>query len=100
MNEILFLCPHGGAKSVVAAFHFNRVAAERGLPFVAAAAAAEDPYDTVPAPVADHLRREGFDVGAFKPHRVAPAEIKAAVRVVTIGCSGRRERSGDQRPLG
>jgi hypothetical protein len=86
MKEILFLCPHGGAKSVVAAFHFNRLAAERGLPFVAAAAAAEDPYDTVPAPVADHLRREGFDVGAFKPHRVALAEIRAAARVVTIGC--------------
>lgn len=97
MNEILFLCQHGGAKSVVAAFHFNRLAAGRGLPFVAAAAAAEDPYDAVPAPVADYLLREGFDVHAFQPHQVAPGEIETAARVVTIGCDvpGAHERWDD-----
>lgn len=86
MKEILFLCQHGGAKSVIAASHFNRVAAERGLPFVAAAAAAEDPYDAVPTPVADHLLRQGFDVRELRPHRVTPAEIETAARIVTIGC--------------
>lgn len=97
MKEILFLCQHGGAKSVIAVSHFNRLAAERGLPFVAAAAATEDPYDGVPAPVADHLQREGFDVRAFKPHQVAPDEISAAARVVTIGCDvpGAHERWDD-----
>ena len=97
MKEILFLCQHGGAKSVIAVSHFNRLAAERGLPFVAAAAAAEDPYDAVPVPVADHLEREGFDVRAFKPHQVAPDEISAAARVVTIGCGvpGAHERWDD-----
>ncbi|HYR29664.1 MAG TPA: hypothetical protein VEU30_14445 [Thermoanaerobaculia bacterium] len=86
MNEILFVCQHGGAKSVVAASLFNRLAAERGLPFVAAAAAAEDPYDAVPAPVAGYLRGEGFDVRELVPHRVAPEEIERAARIVTIGC--------------
>jgi arsenate reductase (thioredoxin) len=86
MEEILFLCQHGGAKSVIAVSHFNRLAAERGLPFVAAAAAAEDPYEAVPAPVADHLQREGFDVRAFKPRQAEPGEISSAARVVTIGC--------------
>lgn len=97
MKEILFLCQHGGAKSVIAVSHFNRLAAERGLPFAAAAAAAEDPYDAVPAPVADHLQREGFDVRAFKPHRVAPGEIGAAARVIAIGCDvpGAHERWDD-----
>src|SRR5688572_16907500 len=97
MKEILFLCQHGGAKSVVAVSHFNRLAAERGLPFVAAAAAAEDPYDGVPVPVADHLQREGFDVHAFKPHQAGPDEINAAARVVTIGCDvpGVHERWDD-----
>src|SRR5688572_7937554 len=87
MKEILFLCTHGGAKSVMAASFFNRLAAERDLPFVAVAAAAEDPYDTVPAPVADYLHDEGFDVRPFKPHQVAPAEVGKAARVVTMGCS-------------
>jgi len=97
MKEILFLCQHGGAKSVIAVCHFNRLAAERSLPFVAAAAAAEDPYDAVPGPVADHLEREGFDVRAFKPHQAAAGEIGAAVRVVTIGCEvpGFHERWDD-----
>lgn len=97
MKDILFLCQHGGAKSVIAVAHFNRLAAERGLPFVAAAAAAEDPYDAVPAPVAGHLQRDGFDVRAFKPHRAAPGEISAAALVVTIGCDvpGAHERWDD-----
>ena len=84
--RVLFLCPHGGAKSVIAASHFNRLASERGLPYVATAAAAEDPYDAVPAPVADHLQGDGFDVRELKPHHVAPEEIEAAARVITIGC--------------
>lgn len=97
MKEILFLCPHGGAKSVIAVSHFNRLAAERGLPFVAAAAAAEDPYDAVPGPVADHLQRDGFDVRGFRPHRIALDRIDAAARVVTIGCDvpGAHERWDD-----
>ena len=86
MKEVLFLCSHGGAKSVIAAAHFNGIAAERGLPFVATAAAAEDPYDAVPSPVADYLQREGFDVRAFRPHQVVPGEIRKAARIVTIGC--------------
>jgi arsenate reductase (thioredoxin) len=97
MNEILFLCQHGGAKSVIAVAHFNRLAEERGLPFVAVAAAAEDPYDAVPAPVADHLQRDGFDVRAFQPRQATPEQIGAAARVVTIGCDvpGAHERWDD-----
>ncbi|HYC58084.1 MAG TPA: hypothetical protein VEK79_00815 [Thermoanaerobaculia bacterium] len=86
MQEILFLCQHGGAKSVIAASHFNRLAAERGLPFIATAAAAEDPYDAVPAPVADYLEGEGFAVREVEPHHVAPGELESAARIVTIGC--------------
>ena len=96
--RILFLCPHGGAKSVVAASHFNRLAAERGLPFVAAAAAAEEPYDAVPAPVAERLERDGFDVRGFKPRRAAPSEIDAAARVVAIGCDIARADRWDDVP--
>ena len=87
MRKVLFLCQHGGAKSVVAASHFNRLAAERDLPFVASAAAAEDPYDAVPAPVADYLQAEGVDVRNLEPHHVTPIEIDTAARVITIGCS-------------
>jgi arsenate reductase len=86
MRSILFLCQHGGAKSVIAASHFNRLAVERGLPFVATAGSAEEPYDAVPAAVADRLHSDGFDVRAFKPRRASAADIDGAAKIVTIGC--------------
>ena len=79
---------------MIAASHFNRLATERGLPFVATAAAAEDPYDAVPAPVADYLRRDGVDVRELKPHHVAPEELETAARIVTIGCDLSGTESG------
>jgi arsenate reductase len=83
---VLCLCPHGGAKSVMAASWFNRLAAERGLDAVAVAAAAEDPYAAVPPPVAGLLEREGIDVGGFEPRRVTVEDVQAAARVISIGC--------------
>ncbi|MDP9194344.1 MAG: hypothetical protein M3P06_21820 [Acidobacteriota bacterium] len=95
--QVLFLCQHGGAKSVLAASYFNRLAAERGLKFAATSAASEDPYDAVPALVADYLQRDGFDVRGLQPHHVAPEEIETAARIVTIGCDvpGAHERWDD-----
>lgn len=85
-STVLFLCPYGGAKSVIAASYFNRLAEERKLPFVGVAAAAEEPYEAVPKAVADYLERDGFDVRVFKPRRVAVEEIGTAAKVVAIDC--------------
>ncbi len=82
MSTILFVCPHGGAKSVIAASLFNAA----GLPFRGVAAAGEDPYDSVPAPVVDRLAGQGVDVRAFKPRPVEAGEIEQAARVISIGC--------------
>jgi protein-tyrosine-phosphatase len=84
--NVLFLCTHGGAKSVMAASYFNRLAEERSLPFAAVAASAEDPYDAVPEPVADLLLRDGVDVRTFTPRPVEPRDMSEAARIVTIGC--------------
>jgi protein-tyrosine-phosphatase len=86
-RTILFLCPAGGAKSVIATSYFNRLAQEQSLPYVAIAAAAETPYDAVPSPVADLLEAEGFDVRSFKPRHVEEKDIQSAARVVSIGCN-------------
>jgi arsenate reductase (thioredoxin) len=95
MHNILFLCPHGGAKSVIAASYFNRLAEEHALPYAAAAAAAEDPHDAVPAPVAEFLEGEGFDVRAYTPRRVEEQELHGAARVIAIDCEGGGERWDD-----
>lgn len=84
---VLFLCQYGGAKSVLAAAYFNRIAEERGLAYAAIAAAAEEPYDAVPQAVADYLERDGIDVRSFKPRQVAAEDVAEAAKVVTIDCT-------------
>ncbi len=82
-KKVLFMCPYGGAKSVIAATYFNQLAASNHLPYVAAAAAAETPYDAVPENVAAFL---GGEVKSFKPRHVEAAEFESAVKVVSIDC--------------
>jgi arsenate reductase (thioredoxin) len=94
MDTILFVCQHGGAKSVIAASYLNQL----GLPFRGVAAAAEDPYDEVPAPVVEMLQRDGVDVSDFKPRRVDDADLEGAARVVSIGCDLPGERWDDVPP--
>src|ERR1043166_9240147 len=84
MNTVLFMCPYGGAKSVIATTYFNELAARDGLPYRAAALAAETPYDAVPENVATFLSQEGFDVRTFKPRHVAATDLDAAAKVVSI----------------
>ena len=81
---IVFVCEHGAAKSVVAAAHFNKLAADRGLPFRAVSrGTAPDP--AVPAGIANGLKNEGLSVPAgFSPTPVATADVNAAARVVTF----------------
>lgn len=85
-ETVLFMCPYGGAKSVIAASYFNRLAEAEGLPYVASAAAAETPYEAVPQPVAEYLGKEGFAVATFKPRQVTAADLQSAAKVVSIDC--------------
>lgn len=78
--SILFLCPHGGAKSVIAASYFNQLTARND----ATCAASEEPYEAVPEPVAAFLESEGFDVRGFVPHRVTEEERQRAACVIDI----------------
>ena len=84
-NEtVLFVCEHGAAKSVVAAAHFNQLAAERGLPFRAISrGTAPDP--SVPPRIIDGLENEGLKVPAgFSPSAVSVKDVNAATQVVTF----------------
>ena len=85
-QTILCLCTRGGAKSVIAAAYFNRLAEEGQLPYVAVAAAAEEPYASVPEPVAELLQRDGFDVHGFEPRRVEADALHSAAKVISIEC--------------
>lgn len=86
MRSVLFVCPYGGAKSVIAASYFNQMAAARGVALNAVALAGQTPYDAVPALVAQALLAEGIDVRSFRPRKAEQADFDSALRVVTIDC--------------
>jgi arsenate reductase (thioredoxin) len=85
-STLLFLCQHGGAKSVMAASYFSRIAEQTGLDYAAVAVAAEDPYPAVPVPVVELLERDGFDVRAFVPRQAESDDYVGATRIVSMGC--------------
>jgi arsenate reductase len=85
MSTILFLCPHGAAKSILAAAYCQRLAAERGLEVRAVAAGTEPDPEVSPA-VARALLEDGIDVRGHRPRRVAPEELTGAWRVISMGC--------------
>ena len=84
-STILFMCPHGAAKSVLASAYFQRLAKERGLN-VHVASAGTEPDATVSPAVAAHLKGQGYAVPIVKPRKVASEEFASADVVVSIGC--------------
>lgn len=81
---VLFVCEHGAAKSVVAAAHFNRMAADRGLAARAIARGTEPDAELAAAAVKG-LAQDGLTASG-KPQRVTAGEAAAARRVVALGC--------------
>ncbi len=85
-QTIVFVCRYGSAKSVVAARFFNRIAAERGLPYRAVARGIE-PESTIPPYVREPIRGDGFEIGVDeKPVAMDTAETSRASAVVAIMC--------------
>jgi protein-tyrosine-phosphatase len=82
---VLFICPHGAAKSVLASAYFQRAAAERGLN-VRVDAAGVEPQEQVSTVVSDHLRRQGYTVSVAKPRAVTTEELRRADVVISLGC--------------
>lgn len=81
---VVFVCEHGSAKSLIAASLFNKVAAERGLPFRALSRGLK-PDASVPPKIVQFLHEEGIEVENFKPGELSPIDISTASRVVAMG---------------
>ncbi|MBT8198886.1 MAG: hypothetical protein KJO36_00080 [Acidimicrobiia bacterium] len=82
--RVLYLCPHGAAKSVIATALTRDLAERRGVDVVANNAGTEP--DATLNPIAlNALHTRGLDY-ADPPRRVEGADIEAADLVVTLGC--------------
>jgi protein-tyrosine-phosphatase len=84
-KQVLFMCPHGAAKSVLASAYFQRLAKERGLN-VRVDSAGTDPDPEVGKAVAAHLTKTGYALPIEKPRRVTARDVEQADVVVSLGC--------------
>jgi len=85
MQTILFVCPHGTAKSVIAAAYCQQLAEQRGLP-LHAIFAGTDPDPVIAPAVAARLQAEGIQIAPQTPHRATPEELSSAFRILSLGC--------------
>jgi arsenate reductase (thioredoxin) len=84
-QTLLFLCPHGAAKSVIAAAYCRRLVAQHGLDLDVTSAGTEPDAAAGPA-VVELLRTEGLDVAYDRPQAVSRKALAAAFRVISMGC--------------
>jgi protein-tyrosine-phosphatase len=84
-DSVVFVCEHGAAKSVVAAALFDRIAAERNLPYRALARGVS-PDPAIPESIMRGLTLDGLTPTSTRPEAIRDSELTAAARVVTIAC--------------
>jgi len=85
-QQIVFVCEHGAAKSVIAAAYFNKLAAERGLR-ERAIYRGTSPQDNLSAATLTGLREDGLTSPTSKPASITASDISAATHIFAIGCS-------------
>jgi protein-tyrosine-phosphatase len=94
-QTVLFMCPHGAAKSVLASAYFQRLAKERGVS-VSVQSAGTEPDEKVSPAVAAHLQRQGYVVPTASPRKATPQDVAEADVVISIDC----DLSGLPQPRG
>ena len=83
---IVFVCEHGAAKSVIATAYFNKLAAERGLPY-RATFRGTDPQDALSVRAVAGLKADGVAIPAGAPTAIGAADIERATHIFAIGCT-------------
>ena len=84
-TTVLFICPHGAAKSILASAYFKQLARERGLN-VQVDAVGTDPDPSVSKVVAEHLQKSGYEIPVTKPRAVTADDLNLADVVISLGC--------------
>lgn len=82
---VVFVCRNGVAMSLWSAAHFNRLAAERGVPVRAVARATLPSYSDVPFRMRLALALDGFRLGGFLPRVIDEQDARPGALVVEIG---------------
>src|SRR5215203_5376847 len=83
---ILFVCEHGAAKSVIATAYFNKLAAERGLPY-RATFRGTTPQEALSVRAVAGLKADGVAIPSGAPAAIEAADIEKATHIFAIGCA-------------
>lgn len=84
--RVVFVCEHGAAKSVVATAYFNKIAAERGLPY-RATFRGTSPQADLSVSALKGLREDGVEIPVGKPAAISVEDVGAATHIFAIGCT-------------
>jgi arsenate reductase len=84
--QVVFVCEHGAAKSLIATAYFNKLAAERGLT-ARATFRGVDPQDALSVSAVAGLKQDGLTIPDGRPHAISAADVTAATHIFAIGCS-------------
>jgi arsenate reductase len=84
-QTVLFMCPHGAAKSLMASAYFQKVARERGLN-VRVDSAGTEPDAQLSKGVVAHLQQNGYTIPIEKPRAATAADMSSADVVISMGC--------------
>ena len=82
---VLFMCPHGAAKSLMASAYFQKLAKERGLN-VRVDSAGTEPDPQLSKGVVAHLEKNGYAIPIEKPRAATAADMRGADVVISMGC--------------
>ena len=85
LRQVLFICEHGAAKSVIAAAYFNQLAAQRGVS-VHAVARGSDPQDEPSKLTVAGLRADGLVPAPTKPKPITASDVRGSLEVVAFDC--------------
>ena len=85
--DVVFVCQHGSAKSVIAAAHFNRLAAARGSK-LRAVSRGMTPDASLQEATRAGLQRDGLLPASYAAASLSEAQVKRTRRLVTIGLEG------------
>ena len=81
--NVLFICEHGSAKSVIAAAHFDRIARDQGLN-AHASSRGTNPDDAFPPNVLAGLERDELVPLDDSPHQLTEDDFADATHVITF----------------
>ena len=84
--NVVFVCEHGAAKSVIATAYFNKLAAERGLP-VRATFRGTAPQDDLSVRAVAGLKGDGLAIPPGKPAAISDSDVAGATHIFAIGCT-------------